>query len=83
MPEQSMSYISKKPCGCLAMAIVDNPEHKKDVAREIAKAIRAGETVERVTTESVRTMEWECPEHRKTVLGTVKVDKPEQLALQK
>lgn len=65
MTSTNMSYISKKPCGCLSMAIVDNPDHKKDVAREIAKAIRLGETIERVTLESVRTMDWECPEHRR------------------
>ena len=60
---ESMSYISKKPCGCLAMAVVDNPDHKKETAKEIARAIRAGETVERVTTEQVRTMNWKCLAH--------------------
>ena len=61
---ENMSYISKKPCGCLCMAVLDNPDHKRDVAKEIAKAIRLGETVERVPTETVRTMDWKCPEHR-------------------
>ena len=55
---ESMSYITKKPCGCLSMAIVDNPDHKHDVAREIGEAILQGETVERVTSESVRTMDF-------------------------
>lgn len=64
MPEESMSYISRRPCGCLSMAVVDNPEHKRDVAKEVAKAIRLGETVERVTSESVRKMDWWCPKHR-------------------
>ena len=64
MSSESMSYIAKKPCGCLSMAIVDNPDHKKDVAKEISKAVRLGETVERVTTETVRTMDWKCPEHK-------------------
>jgi len=64
MSSESMSYIAKKPCGCLSMAIVDNPDHKRDTAREISKAVRLGETIERVPTETVRTMDWECPEHK-------------------
>lgn len=58
------AYISRQPCGCLGMAIVDSPERKQDVAKEVAKAIRLGETVERVTTEYVRTVEWWCPAHK-------------------
>ena len=58
-----MAYISKKACGCLAMAIVDNPDHKREVAKEIGKAVRLGETVERVPAEDVRTMAWKCSEH--------------------
>lgn len=65
MSDTSMSYISRKSCGCLAMAVVDNPEHKRDVAREVGKAVRLGETVERVTSESVRIMEWVCPQHKR------------------
>lgn len=64
MPEQSMSYISRLPCGCLGILVIDNPEHRRDVAKEVAKAIRLGEAVERVATESVREMDWYCPEHR-------------------
>lgn len=66
MPEESMSYsyISRQPCGCLTVAIVDNPEHRRDVAKEVAKAIRNGEVVERVTSESVRKIDWYCPKHR-------------------
>jgi len=60
---ESMSYIAKKPCGCVTMAIVDNPDHKNEVAREISQAVRQGETVERVTSESVRTMVWDCSKH--------------------
>ena len=59
-----MSYMSRQPCGCLGMAVVDNPDHKRDVAKEVAKAVRRGETVERVPTEDIRTTMWECPTHR-------------------
>lgn len=58
------SYISIQPCGCLGIAVVDNPEHKRDVAKEVAKAIRLGERVKRVTSDSVRKMDWRCPKHR-------------------
>ena len=64
MADTSMAYIAKKSCGCLSMAIVDTPEHKIDVAKEISKAVRLGETIERVTIDVVRTMDWECPEHK-------------------
>lgn len=60
----SYSYVSRQPCGCLGVAVVDNPEHRRDVAKEVAKAIRCGEIVERVATDSVRTMGWWCPKHR-------------------
>ena len=58
------SYVSKKSCGCVCMAIIDNPDHKKDVAKEIAKAVRLGETIERMPTETVRIMPWKCSKHR-------------------
>jgi len=74
MSETSMSYISRKPCGCLSMAVVDNPEHKKDVANEIAKAVRRGETVDRVTSEQVRTMDWKCPEHACKILPLISTE---------
>ncbi len=49
----------------MAMAMVDNPEHKRDVAREIAKGIRQGYSFQRISTQEVREMEWTCPEHKK------------------
>ena len=59
----SMSYVARKPCGCVSMAIVDNPDHKREVAREVAKAVRLGETVDRLPVEDVRTMPWKCSQH--------------------
>lgn len=59
----SYSYISRQPCGCLGMAVVDNPEHRRDVAKEVAKAIRCGEIVEGVTSDYVRKGNWYCPKH--------------------
>ena len=59
------SYIARKPCGCITMACVDNPEHKRETAKEVAKAIRLGETIDRVTSEYIRTTDWLCPYHRR------------------
>ena len=64
MTTESETYIGVKPCGCLIMAIVDRPEHQKDVAKEVAKAIREGLKVSRVPTQQVRDMPWECPLHK-------------------
>lgn len=53
MPE-TMSYVGKKPCGCVVAAVVDDPNHKRDVARTIAEWVKGGLTVERVTHDYVR-----------------------------
>lgn len=54
-------YIARKPdCGCIVMAVVDEPRHAKDTAKEIAKCIRDGLTIERVTVGYVRTHELGC-----------------------
>ena len=57
---ESMAYIGRRPCGCIVFAIMDNPEHRKDVARELGKAIREGLTVERVAAEVVRQSTFGC-----------------------
>ena len=62
------SYIGVKPCGCLGMAVVDDPEHKKDMARAVAKSLRRGEKVNRVSAQQVGDMPWVCPEHLKKVI---------------
>lgn len=49
------AYIAREAkCRHVTLAIVDSPEYQKDVAREIAKAVRMGMTVERVTVEKAR-----------------------------
>lgn len=57
-----MSYIAKKFCGCIVMAVVDNPAHLRDTAKEVAKAIRQGYIIERVTCDYVRE-NWRCYRH--------------------
>ncbi len=59
------TYIALLPCGCLGLAIVDEPELQMEIAKDIGKAIRQGLKVSRVSTQSVREMEWTCKQHRK------------------
>ena len=58
----SMTYIARCRCGCggIIIAIVDSPEHKKDVARELADGIRQGYSFDRVPTEDARKEQWGC-----------------------
>ena len=58
----SMTYVGKAPCGCIRFAVVDNPEHLKENAKEIARAMRAGLTINRMVTDDVREAKWGCPE---------------------
>lgn len=61
------SYVARKACGCMVGATVDDPAHKKDVAREIAEWVREGLTIERVTHDVVRKefMGSKCPHEPK------------------
>jgi hypothetical protein len=49
--ELTPAYISLCKCGCggIIMAAVDRPEYAKDVAQDVAEAIREGYKVEHVT----------------------------------
>ena len=51
---EPMAYLGRKPCGCAVFCTVDRPERAKDTAREVAKEMRAGLTIERVTVEVAR-----------------------------
>ena len=67
---ESMTYVARVSCGCLKAVVVDVPSMRREAANLMSAVLPLkdrGEIVERVTTESVRTMEWECEEHRKKV----------------
>lgn len=64
LAEEHMAYVAKAHCGCLKMAVVDDPKHAADTAKEVAKAIKRGYSVSRVTCEEVRNMDWYCKEHK-------------------
>lgn len=60
----NMAYIAKRECGCIVMACVDNPEHRRDTAKEVAQAIREGYVIERVSSDFVRE-NWFCENHKR------------------
>lgn len=59
---EHMAYIGRKSCGCVVAAYVDDPERRKDTAKEVASWIRDGLTVEHVTvTYANEQFKWDCP----------------------
>lgn len=61
MSDQVYAYVGKcASCGAVRFAAVDRPEDKRQVARDVAEAIRDGFVVERVTVEAARAMPWAC-----------------------
>ena len=60
----SMSYVATKACGCVSLAAVDVPKVMKEAAKDIARCIRLGDTVNRMTSEQVRRTPWKCAEHQ-------------------
>ena len=51
----SFCYIATWPaCGCIRLVTVDSPEHAKDNAKEIARCIKLGYAVNRVTVASFK-----------------------------
>ena len=51
---EAMAYIGREPCGHVTCITVDALDHKAQTGREIAKWVRWGLTVERVTVEQAR-----------------------------
>ena len=53
--DEHMSYIGRcKGCGRVVCAVIDNPDHAKRVAKEVAKFIRYNLIIERVESAYVR-----------------------------
>lgn len=64
--EPTHAYMGARPCGCACALLVDNPEHKREVAKDVASWIRSGLTIQRGTIEEARQF-WKdkfasCPE---------------------
>ena len=62
---KALCYIGKAPCGCYLYAAVNDGEDKKGLARDIARMVRAGWTIETKTVQWVRDggLNFNCP-HR-------------------
>lgn len=61
------SYIARENCGCIVGAVVDNPEHSKDVKETLHEWIDDGLIIERVTVGFVREHGLEkCEAHRES-----------------
>lgn len=58
--DPSGAYVALRPCGCVVMACANNPEHKKDVARAVAKCIRDGFRIEQRSVEATRVSKFSC-----------------------
>lgn len=63
---ERMTYLGVAPCGCIRMAIADDPDIRKTVAQSIGEAVMGGLTVERVPSHTLRERTWrvpDCPTH--------------------
>ena len=60
------AYIGRAECGCIRAASVDGRD--KDTAKDVARFVRDGLVVERVTIEFVRSAKWvqpDCATHKR------------------
>lgn len=64
------TYIGQEACGCVKMAVKDNPAHARDVAKAIAKVVRWGGKISRIPTQQVKEMDWVCPQHKMKLSST-------------
>lgn len=61
MADTEMAYVATKPCGCVTLIVMESVSM---AGREVARAIRAGEAVNRMSVEDVRTIpSLRCAEH--------------------
>lgn len=55
------AYVGTKSCGCVTLIVM---EQRRDAGREVARAIRAGDAINRMSVEDVRQMpSLRCAEH--------------------
>jgi len=55
MSDETPCYIGRIPaCGCVVAVVVDEPEHAKSTAKDVAGFIRDGLAVERMTVDEAR-----------------------------
>ena len=61
-------YVAYCACGCghIVMAAVDNPEFRKDTAKEVGKCIKAGLLIGSMQVSEVRKLPFGCAKKGKT-----------------
>ncbi len=63
----AMSYVAIHSCGRIVAATVDRQEDAKTVAREVARWVRLGDKVNRMSVEKARRSDWcECWDSKKS-----------------
>lgn len=55
---ESMAYVAYCKCGDLLFACVDNPTHRADTAKEVARIISQGYEIDRISCDKVRAAKW-------------------------
>ena len=58
-----MAYVAFMDCGCLVMAAVDEPAYAKDNAKVVARCVRDGLRVERMTVDEAKSAKWASHDH--------------------
>lgn len=60
-------YVATKPCGCITMAAVDDGKELGNLAKVVARAIKRGDYVNRVSHRKYLSMNWNCQEHEPSI----------------
>jgi hypothetical protein len=62
------AYVGTKPCGCITLIVM---EQCRDAGREVARAIKAGDAINRMSVEAVRQIpSIRCAEHPRPATKT-------------
>lgn len=63
--KESRTHVFLKPCGCLSVALVDDPRNFVELGKAYKYAQKHGETYQVMDTQKVREMKWRCDLHQK------------------
>lgn len=74
-----MAYVAICKCGGLVMATMDTPGRKREVAGDVARHIKLGNEIRRITADEVRAIPW-C-KNRGDCEGPAEAPDPRQMDL--